>query len=162
MRKVINALALILEKMVLILITLVVCIVSVQIIARYILHSPLNWSEELAKLSFVWLIFLGIPLVTQSGLHIQVEYFADKLPGRLKKVNIIVMDVLALLFFVTIFIFGLIFIKSQYGMRSVALNIPMSYFSWAVPVGMLLEIIFTLDKFFRKKNEPTFGEDFIE
>jgi TRAP-type C4-dicarboxylate transport system permease small subunit len=152
MENVIKALTRILEKMVLILITLVVCIVSVQIIARYILHSPLNWSEELAKLSFVWMIFLGIPLVTQAGLHIQVEYFVDKLPEGLKKVNFIVMDVLALLFFVTIFIFGLVFIKSQLGMRSVALNIPMGYFSGAVPVGMLLEIIFTFDKFFHKIN----------
>jgi TRAP-type C4-dicarboxylate transport system permease small subunit len=151
-RNIIKALAQILEKMVLILIMLVVCTVFAQIVARYILKSPLSWSEELAKLSFVWLIFLGIPLVTQSGLHIQVEYFADKLPGGLKKVNYIVMDVLALLFFVTILIFGLIFIKSQHGMRSVALNIPMSYFSCAVPVGMLLEIIFALDKFFHKIN----------
>lgn len=145
----------VLGALVIVLLVIVVCTVFLQVVCRYVLQTPLNWSEELTKLSFIWMVFLATPLVTQAGIHIQVDFFVDKLPAKLKKRVIWCSGGLAVLFFVTIAVFGLEFIRAQTGMRSVALNIPMTYFSWSVPVGMFLEIIFTLDKIIAESNRKT-------
>lgn len=148
----------ILRALVIILLVIVVGTVFLQVVCRYLLQTPLTWSEELTKLTFIWMVFLATPLVTQAGVHIQVDYFVNKLPAKLKKTAIWCSGGLALLFFVTIAVIGMEFIRAQTGMRSVALNIPMIYFSWSVPVGMFLEMIFTLDKVLTENRKISDGD----
>lgn len=144
MEKLIKTLNRILETIVVALMTIIVMVVFSQIIARYFLNKPLSWSEELSRLCFTWLVFLGVPLVTYSNTHIRVDYFVYHLPSKLKNTVCLFVDILLALFFVTIFLYGLSFIHSQLGMRSVSLNIPMVCFSWAVTIGMFFETIYIL------------------
>ena len=46
---------------------IIVC-VSLQVFFRYVLNDPLTWSEELARFSFMWMVFLGwgLPSATTS------------------------------------------------------------------------------------------------
>lgn len=162
MRGIMKILTRVLGILVSVLLAMIVCTVFLQVIFRYVVHAPLNWSEEFAKLCFVWLIFLGVPLVTHSDIHIRVDYFVDLLPARLKKRVTLFIDVISVLFFVTVAIFGVDFIGAQAGMKSVALNIPMICFSWAVPVGMFLEAIFTLNSILTKRNQNACDSGFIE
>ena len=38
-----------------------------QVFFRYVLNASLSWSEELTRLLFVWLTFLGFGLAAQRG-----------------------------------------------------------------------------------------------
>lgn len=162
MEGIMKTLTRVLERIVAVLLAGMVCTVFSQVIFRYVLHAPLNWSEELSKLFFVWMVFLGVPLVTEAGIHIQVDFFVDKLPVKSKKRVIWCIDIFSVLFFVTVAIFGLQFISSQAGMKSVGLNIPMICFSWAVPVGMFLESIFTLYRMFVESKQIASDSGLIE
>ena len=33
-------------------------LITIQVICRYLLNSPLGWSEELARFGFIWMTFL--------------------------------------------------------------------------------------------------------
>lgn len=57
-----------------------------QVFSRLVLHAPVTWSEELAKMLFVWLSFLGLALVYGERGHMAVEFLTRKCGERGEKV----------------------------------------------------------------------------
>ena len=53
-----------------------------QVLVRYVLHIPVPWTEELARVLFTLAMLLGIALAIRQGEHIQVEALANRLPRR--------------------------------------------------------------------------------
>lgn len=58
-------------------------ILLAQVVSRYVFDQPLGWSDELARFTFVWLVFIGAAAMASENRHIAVTYFTDKLPPRL-------------------------------------------------------------------------------
>lgn len=48
-----------------------------QVFFRYVLNSPLGWSEELARFAFIWMIFIGSAYLAGRNAHIAVTFLAD-------------------------------------------------------------------------------------
>ena len=46
-----------------------------QIVARFVLHTPIAWSEEMLTYSFVWSSFLGASLAVDQLAHFNVDIF---------------------------------------------------------------------------------------
>ena len=42
------------------------------IVARYVLHTPLVWSDELASILFLWLAMLGSVIAFRRGEHMRM------------------------------------------------------------------------------------------
>jgi TRAP-type C4-dicarboxylate transport system permease small subunit len=61
-----------------------VIIMSVSVTSRYLLDSPLPWSNELSGLLMVWLIFLGSVGALKRSEHIAVDVVVDRLPDGLQ------------------------------------------------------------------------------
>ncbi|KAA9008754.1 TRAP transporter small permease [Histidinibacterium aquaticum] len=57
-------------------------IVSMQIVSRYLLDISLIWSEEVARLLFISMVFIGAALLARQREHLAVTAFADMLPQR--------------------------------------------------------------------------------
>lgn len=57
-----------------------VAVVSLQVLLRYAFNSSLDWAEDIARLLFVWSIFLAIPLGVKQGSHIAIELLTIHLP----------------------------------------------------------------------------------
>lgn len=55
-------------------------LVSAQVFMRYIMHSPLTWSEEAARITFVWLTFIGAGLAFQRRENLRIQILPDALP----------------------------------------------------------------------------------
>ena len=140
----------------LVIVTLSITIISViaQVIFRYVLHNPLVGSEELAKLSFVWMIFFGAAIVTRDHLHIQVDYFFLKLPPPVQHGVTLLTRLVTLLLFSVVLFFGIQVVAVQSGMKSVGLNLPLACYSIAVPVGSLFLIYYTVLDFRRCAAPP--------
>lgn len=52
---------------------LVVVVVTVEVFFRYVLSSSIFFANELARLMFVWGIFLGFPLALSRGRHVGIQ-----------------------------------------------------------------------------------------
>jgi tripartite ATP-independent transporter DctM subunit len=50
------------------------------IIARYVLHTPLTWSDELASALFLWLAMLGSVVALRRGEHMRMTTFVNRAP----------------------------------------------------------------------------------
>jgi len=59
-------------------------ILFVGVIARYVLHRPLVWSDELAATLFLWLGMLGAVLAIRRNENLRMNTVVNLLPGRLR------------------------------------------------------------------------------
>ncbi len=57
-----------------------VAILFCGVVARYVFHAPLIWSDELASIVFLWLAMLGAAIALQRGSHMRLSYLVDRLP----------------------------------------------------------------------------------
>jgi TRAP-type C4-dicarboxylate transport system permease small subunit len=66
--------------LIIVLLSAMVGIVSAQVGLRYGFNSSFGWADEVARLTFIWTMFLAIPLGVKSGAHIGIELITDRLP----------------------------------------------------------------------------------
>ncbi|GAE33736.1 TRAP transporter small permease [Halalkalibacter akibai] len=131
------------EVFLVILSVIMVTVIFAQVIMRYVFGSSLAWSEELARYSFIWIVYIGISYGVKKQRHIKVDIFllALKDKGR------IVLNIIANLLFLSFAIFVIRYgydIASQllaFGQKSPANQIPMGFVYLATPVGMGLTAI---------------------
>ena len=68
------------------LIAAMVALVSAQVFMRYVLNSSIGWTDEVSRLTFVWSIFLAIPLGIKAGVHIGMEIMTARMPKKVQDV----------------------------------------------------------------------------
>lgn len=74
-----------------------VVLVFANVVLRYALNSGLTVSEELSRLAFVWLIFLGAAVALREHGHIGIDTVIRALPPQAAKVCVLSGYVLMLL-----------------------------------------------------------------
>ena len=57
-------------------------LVVTQVICRYAFAASIDWAEEVARLAFVWAMFLAIPHGIRRGVHVGIDILVMKLPAR--------------------------------------------------------------------------------
>ena len=57
-----------------------------QIVTRFVLEQPAEWSEILIRLSLIWMVFLGIPAAFRQGAMVSVDVLHRWSPPRVKRV----------------------------------------------------------------------------
>ncbi len=62
-------------------------ILVAQILFRQAFQSPLIWSEELAKLLFVYVGMLGISVAIRKQEHVYIDFLTNLMPASVKKVT---------------------------------------------------------------------------
>ncbi len=68
------------RRLIIVAFALMVAVVSLQILFRYFLDFSLDWADEIARLTFVWVAFLGIPHGVKAGAHVGVDFVAKLMP----------------------------------------------------------------------------------
>ncbi len=62
-------------------------LVASQVLFRYVLKWSVPWTEEIARVFFVWIIFIGVVLVEEEeGGQIAVDMFIQKLPPGIYRI----------------------------------------------------------------------------
>jgi len=72
-------------------------VVFTQVVLRYGFNTSLDWAEDVARLFFVWLMFLAVPLGVKSGAHIGVELVVNKIPALPREILLRAMAALSAL-----------------------------------------------------------------
>lgn len=81
---------------------IIFAILIAQVLFRQILHHPLIWSEEAARLLFVYVGMLGISIGIRSQQHVLIDFITSHFPGA---VRTFVFSLVQLLIFAAILLF---------------------------------------------------------
>lgn len=128
---------------------MIFALVLAQIVCRYIFDSPLVWSEELARMAFMWLGMLAWSLGSRRRSHIAITLVADRLPEAARLVLAIAVQA-AIIFFCLLLVWhGTTLTVRNVGLPTVTL--PMIDFALIygiVPVGAAMMILYALREIF--------------
>lgn len=75
------------------------CLGMTQVLMRFVLEQPSEWSEVLVRFALIWMVFLGIPAAFRIGAMVSVDLMHRMAGPRFKRVveGIIALASLALL-----------------------------------------------------------------
>ena len=126
--------------MVFLIVAAMVIVTTLQVVFR-VAFNALTWSEELSRYLLVWGTFFGATLAYKRGNHIAVTFIIDFFPTRLRVWFNIFTYLLSLAFFVIVAQQGLNMITMQVFQVSPALQMPMRYVYWSIPLSCVIMII---------------------
>jgi TRAP-type C4-dicarboxylate transport system permease small subunit len=115
--------------------------VLIGVFSRYLLNSPVRWTEEVARYTMIWMGLLGMSLALKRDEHIGVEFFVTRLPRPLQVLISFVVKVLVAYYLFVLFKQGLKMALDARRQVSPAMRISMVWPLLAVPVAAGLTLI---------------------
>jgi TRAP-type C4-dicarboxylate transport system permease small subunit len=122
-------------------------ITVLNVFLRFIFNNPIPWGPELARYSFVWIVYLGAILAMREGSHIGLEFIEKKMSQGLKMPYRFLINILIIIFLSVLTFVGVDMALKSYNTYSSAMQMPMFIPYLALPVGgigMLIECIIKL------------------
>jgi len=84
-----------------------------QIIFRFVLRISVPWTEELARVFYVYTTFLGLILLEVENNSIKVNFLVDKLPFKIRLVVQVFLNIFGIFFLVCLFIGAVIMFRNS-------------------------------------------------
>ena len=109
-----------------------------QILMRFVLEQPAEWTEVLIRFSLIWMVFLAIPMAFRQGAMVSVDVLHRWSPPALRRVLEYVVCAASLLLIAVLLWWGWDYaqrgsVQTMAGLESVS----MFWAYVAVPVGAL-------------------------
>lgn len=117
-----------------------VVLLFVGLVARYLFHTPLTWSDELASVLFLWLAMLGSTVALRHAGHMRMTTFVNwASPGTRATLEVVAV-VASLTFLVLVMVPSYAFTTEEQAMSMPGLGISSAWRAAAMPVGVALMI----------------------
>ncbi|WP_272491023.1 TRAP transporter small permease [Enterovibrio paralichthyis] len=128
------------------LMVLLLLVLTWQIVTRWLFNDPSLWSEELARVLFMYMSLIGCAIALKRGTHVNITFFSDKLPEKIRLVL-----VLSLEFAVLVSIFAIIYLGYQHVQRTaffelITLGISSKWMNYSLPLGGLFMVVRQVQK----------------
>jgi tripartite ATP-independent transporter DctM subunit len=121
-----------------------IVILFAGVVARYGLHSPLIWSDELASILFLWLAMLGAAVAFRRGEHMRMTAVVASTRPAMRAYLDLVATCAALAFLLLIAWPSYDYAYEESFITTPALQIPNIWRAAALPVGICLMALFAL------------------
>jgi tripartite ATP-independent transporter DctM subunit len=119
-------------------------ILFIGVIARYVVHRPLVWSDELASTLFLWLAMLGAALAIRRSENLRMNTVVNLLPGTLRALAEPFTLAVTLAFIVMLLPAAIEHVKVEAIVITPTLEISSSWRAAAMPAGLALMGLFVV------------------
>lgn len=115
-------------------------LVLYSVVMRYFFTPPM-WGEELPKLLFVWMIFLGAGLAYLSGQNIRMTALIDRVPAGPRRLIELCMYGLSIGILLMVLWYSVPILELTSGSVSLSTGLSDGWKYLALPVGALLLLV---------------------
>jgi TRAP-type C4-dicarboxylate transport system permease small subunit len=135
-------------------IALMAILVVAQVVLRYVFNDPLDWSEEMARITFIYLTFIGIGAAYGRRRHMAIDALIIELPPRLRRIVEVSVVGLATAFLITVIVIAIRAMAELYKMEvtTPALEYPMALVYLIIPLGLSALITQMWLDLFKERN----------
>ena len=126
----------------------VMFVVVLSGIITRLLGSPISWTEEAARLSFVWMIFFGLSFGTKYDKHIRVTILPDKFGPKFASAVTIFWDIITICVFIWIAFYGFEYVGYSSNAKTYALQLNKGLVAFIIPFSACLNVLRCLQKMF--------------
>ena len=118
--------------------------VFLGVFSRYVLVRTFTWYDEIARLLFVWIVFLGAAVGVKRGVHFRLHLVVDRFPPALQRVTV-VFGILVVMGFGWILIQqGWKLVELGQFQRTPVMGLSKQYVYASIPAGGVLIILYSL------------------
>ncbi len=139
------------------LLTVTLSLSFVQVVARYVFQVSTPWTEELARLCFVWGVFLGAAIGVKRNLHTRVDFVFVRLPARAAALVLAGIDLFLAILALVMVVYGSQLVLSTRTDLSTSLGYPRNWFYLPVPVSGLMMLSYLLPALVRRLTDGVRG-----
>lgn len=140
----VRALSNLIEGLLLVMMVVLCADVFLGVFSRYVLMSTFTWYDEIARLLFVWIVFLGAAVGVRREGHFRLHLLVDRMPPALRRITRVV-GVLAVI------AVGLVLIQQGWKLvelgqfqRTPVMGLSKQYVYASIPAGGVLIILYSL------------------
>jgi TRAP-type C4-dicarboxylate transport system permease small subunit len=137
------------EGLLLVMMVVLCADVFLGVFSRYILRSTFTWYDEIARLLFVWIVFLGAAVGVRRSGHFRLQLLIERFPPGWRRVA----DVFGVL---AIMLFGGVLIQQGWKLvelgqfqQTPVMGLSKAYVYASMPVGGALVILYSLRHLWR-------------
>ena len=137
------------EGLLLVMMVVLCADVFLGVFSRYVLHSTFTWYDEIARLLFVWIVFLGAAVGVRRSGHFRLQLVIDRFPPGLRRAT----DIFGVL---AIMLFGGVLIQQGWKLvelgqfqQTPVMGLSKAYVYASMPAGGALVILFSLRHLWR-------------
>ena len=124
-------------------------LILMQVFFRFVIYVPFPWSEECARYLMIWMGMLGSVVALKNGRHIGVQFFIEKLPGRVRDIMVPLVQLCMIIFLSVLCWQGVQFSLLNLDQLSPAMEISMLIPFGAIPVGSFMMIFVIVGDIFQ-------------
>ena len=110
----------------------ILVLMTLQIIMRYFVGKPLQWTDEVSRMCMVWMTFLGSALAFRNQAHICVDLITNHLPPKASRLVLLITEILTFLFL------GLL---AYLGCKYAAMNMKTRSLETGISKGVMYSVI---------------------
>ncbi len=133
-------------------------VIFAQVVSRYVFNWTPEWSEELARYLFVWVVFIGSALIMGESGHLAVQFVPNHFKGTATgKFLEIVINLSGYVFILILLTQGAKMTRVMTFQMSPGMEIPMSWVYAVIPLSsalMLLYLIKDTVRIFKDRSGP--------
>ncbi len=134
----------ILKTLVVTLFIAMVVLIAAQVYTRFFTNNSLTWSEELARYTMVYMVFLSAVLVARQKGHICIDDVVRRLSLKGRTAVLCVSSLLQIVFFLTV-VWGAYRLLPTASLRtSPAIGIPIPIVYFCVPLSCAMMLVYTV------------------
>ena len=121
-------------------------VTMLNIVLRNVGGVAWMWIPALSRLTFIWIVFLGITVAYRRGDHLVVDALVKRLGGRARKAVTLVTHGLLLPFAVMLFVYGREIALVRMRVRFDTWHWPTGWAYMAVPFAAAILLAFVLER----------------
>lgn len=144
LEKIAHLLEQVVNRVALIFFSVIFGVMLIQIFFRYVLNSPLVWTEELCRFLFIWICFLGWTIALRRKSHIRISFFLERLPPLAQKMITIIFQLLILVFLIQLMRYGIAMTARSFSVPTITLLFSWAYVYVAAPLSAAIMILYAL------------------
>lgn len=126
---------------------LLLAVISVDLLlgvfSRYVLERTFVWYDEVARASFIWLVFLGAAVAVRRSAHFGLHMFVDMMPPRLRRAVLFLTPLVIIIFSSALVILGWTLMRHGATQTTAVMAMPVSWIYAAMPVGGALMVFYS-------------------
>jgi len=121
-------------------------VLGLQVFTRYVLGSPLSWTEEVARHLFIWMVFFGASAAIRDGTHVSIDLLVTRFPPRVRAAIAIMNALLMLFFLANVLYWGIKAVDRMWSLPTATLEIPIGLVYAVLPISAVLMIVRTVGR----------------
>lgn len=135
----------ILKSFIITLCGLLVIIVFSQVMFRYFLKMPLDWSEGFSRLTFVWIVFIGAAVSYGNRNMICIEIITNMIPKKHKNLYNLILDLFSAIFIIFVYYAGGLLLPTVAGNLHPVLGVSWAVVFCVIPISTTIMVVYLIN-----------------